>query len=242
MKAMESSERVESGIPGLDQILHGGFPKGRVVLIIGSPGAGKTIFCTQFLVHGAKNLGEKGLYASLEESKPYLLREMRQFGWNLEALEREGKIRLIDARPSRREKFSVTIERPGLSILPEILENAAQIGAKRIVVDSLSSLIFQFPRPEERRMVVLDLIEKLLESGGTSLLTLELKEMEDHRELAVEEFLAHGVVTLSTLRVGNSYVKALRVVKMRGTLHDMQLRPFAITGDGIQVFPNESVF
>jgi KaiC/GvpD/RAD55 family RecA-like ATPase len=236
------SERVRSGIPGLDEILNGGFPRGRVILVMGSPGAGKTVFCTQFLVRGAESFGERGVLALLEESRPYVLREMSRFGWDLEALEREGKICVLDARPARREKFSVGVERRGLSMVSEVVGAASRIGAKRIVVDSLSSLIFQFPRPEERRLVVLDLIDRLLETGATSLLTLEMGEADGGREVAVEEFLAHGVIALSSVRVANSYVKTLRVVKMRETLHDMQVRPFAITGEGIQIYPKESVF
>ncbi|MEM3018552.1 MAG: ATPase domain-containing protein, partial [Candidatus Bathyarchaeia archaeon] len=80
---MSKVERVPSGIPGLDDMLYGGIPKGRVVLVVGGPGTGKTIFCAQFLVSGIMEHDEPGLFISLDESRHHIIREMASFNWDI---------------------------------------------------------------------------------------------------------------------------------------------------------------
>ena len=89
-------DRVSTGIKGLDEMLHGGLPRGRTILVVGSPGSGKTTFAMQFLVGGAK-LGETGLYVSFEEKPERMKSNLSSFGWNLDSLEHDGKITFIDA-------------------------------------------------------------------------------------------------------------------------------------------------
>jgi hypothetical protein len=93
--------RTPTGIPGLDEILGGGFPQGRVVLVLGEPGAGKTILCSQYLANGIAKFGENGLFVSMEEGKGHYWREMSAFGWELEGAEKTGKFNFVDASPIR---------------------------------------------------------------------------------------------------------------------------------------------
>ena len=81
---MSGSERVLTGIPGLEEMLNGGFPRGRVILLVGGPGTGKTIFSSQFIFSGIEKHNENGVYVSLDESQHHYLKEMSAFGWNLE--------------------------------------------------------------------------------------------------------------------------------------------------------------
>jgi circadian clock protein KaiC len=96
-----SYSKVPTGIEGLDSMLEGGLPKGRIILIRGSPGAGKSILCSHYLFNGATKFGEKGIYVSLEESKHQLFREMQLFDMDFKSLEDENQVAFIDASPIR---------------------------------------------------------------------------------------------------------------------------------------------
>src|SRR5208282_3788221 len=139
----KTGDRTPTGISGLDEILGGGFPQGRVLLVLGEPGAGKTIFCSQFLFNGITKYGENGLAVSMEENRTHWDWEMNQFGWNFSSVEKQGKFSFVDASPIRaipgevkigkltigRQDFSL------LSLLELIRNNAKSINAKRIVAD-----------------------------------------------------------------------------------------------------------
>jgi len=246
--------RTPTGIPGFDEMLNGGFPKGRVVLIVGGPGSGKTIFATQFLVNGIKSYGENGLLVSLDESKTHFYREMMTFGWNLEELEKQRKFTFLDASPIRHIPGEVKIgkltigkrEFSMISLIEGIKSSAQTLDARRIVVDPIASLVFQYPDVVQRRTAILDLIEALIGTGATSILTLELRAAGLtsglERSVQLEEYLAHGVIVLQTIQVGRSLIRAVQVEKMRETLIDTQPRPYKIGDNGIEVFPRESVF
>ncbi|NIQ07562.1 MAG: hypothetical protein GWO20_18140, partial [Candidatus Korarchaeota archaeon] len=97
-----SIAKVETGITGLDPMLQGGFPEGRMILVMGGPGTGKTIFCSQFLYYGATKREEKTVYISLDEGKPHFIQEMHTFGWDFKELEEENRFTFIDASDVRR--------------------------------------------------------------------------------------------------------------------------------------------
>ena len=251
-RKMPMVDRTPTGIPGLDEILSGGFPRGRVILLVGGPGTGKTILTSQFLYNGIKMYGENGAFVSLDETKPHFYREMAQFGMKFEDLEKAKKFAFINASPLRHMPTEVrigiqAIGRKDFSIL-SLLEgtktHAELINAKRIVVDPITSLIFQYPDTVERRTATLDLVDALVKTGATCLLTTELRAFGPTIERAVqlEEYLAHGVVILSNAKVGKSYNRVLQVEKMRETPIDMQPRPYKISGTGIEVFPKETIF
>jgi len=242
--------RTPTGIPGLDEMLNGGFPKGRVILVVGGPGSGKTILGTQFLVNGIKSYGENGLFVSLDESKTHFYREMMTFGWNLEELEKQRKFMFLDASPIRHIPGEVKIgkltigkrEFSMISLIDGIKSSAQTSDSKRIVVDPIASLVFQYPDLVQRRTAILDLIEALIGTGATSMLTLELRAAGLERSVQLEEYLAHGVIVLQTIQVGRSLIRAVQVEKMRETPIDTQPRPYKIGDGGIEVFPKESVF
>lgn len=94
---------IPSGVEGLDELISGGFPKGRVILIVGGPGAGKTILASQFLYKGITNYNENGVLVSLDEGKNHYFAEMMKFGWNFKKAEEEGKFGFVDATRLSRE-------------------------------------------------------------------------------------------------------------------------------------------
>jgi KaiC/GvpD/RAD55 family RecA-like ATPase len=133
-----------------------------------------------------------------------------------------------------------------ISLIEVISNSAKTIGATRIVVDPLSTLIFQFPDPAERRKHLLNLVEALSDTGATCLLSSELQRVGMRgRRLQLEEYLAHGVVLMQTIVVGEEKKHNERVVqveKMRETEIDRQPRPYKITPKGIEVYSKESIF
>lgn len=247
---MALTDRTLTGIPGLDELLHGGIPRGRVVLIVGGPGTGKTILCAQFLVNGIQKHGENGVLVSLDESKSHVYSEMAKFGWNLAELETEKKLAFVDASPIRRLPGEVKIgkltlgkrEFSMMSLIEGIQRAVEMVKAKRVAVDPIASLLFQYPDIIQRRTAILDLVETLVNTEATCLLTTELRAVGLERSVQLEEYLAHGVIILQTLQVGKFLTRILQIEKMRETPIDTQPRPYKITESGIEVYSKESIF
>jgi len=242
--------RTPTGIPGFDEIIGGGFPPERVVLILGEPGAGKTILCSQFLYNGASKYGQSGLLVSLEESRSHYFREMAQFGWDFLGLEKAGKFTFVDASPIRTipdevKVGNLTLGRHDFSMISllEVVRNGAKkINAKRIVLDPISLLMAQYPDDVQRRKALLDVVEALSETGATCILSAELRRVGiKGRVLQIEEFLTHGVILMQTIATGRTMERTIQVEKMRETQIDRQPRPYRITGSGIEVYPRETV-
>jgi KaiC/GvpD/RAD55 family RecA-like ATPase len=247
-------KKVSSGINGLDELIGGGFPEGRVVLVVGGPGSGKTIMCSQFLYKGIQENKENGVFISLDESKKHYYSEMKSFGWDFEKAEREGKFSFVDAtRMSRVAMLKETLYKeessslrgkalPVDKLIGDIQAKIQQVSAKRVVLDTLAALVYRFPDPVERRTTVVDLIESLADLGATSLVTTELGHLGLERSALDEEFLVHGVIMLQTLFSGGTTTRAMQVEKMREAKVNPSLVPYSIDKNGIEVFPNMPLF
>jgi KaiC/GvpD/RAD55 family RecA-like ATPase len=247
-------KKVSSGINGLDELIGGGFPEGRVVLVVGGPGSGKTIMCSQFLYKGIQENKENGVFISLDESKKHYYSEMKNFGWDFEKAEREGKFSFIDAtRMSRVAMLKEALYKeessslrgkalPVDKLIGDIQAKIQQVSAKRVVLDTLAALVYRFPDPVERRTTVVDLIESLADLGATSLVTTELGHLGLERSALDEEFLVHGVIMLQTLFPGGTTTRAMQVEKMREAKVNPSLVPYSIDKNGIEVFPNMPLF
>ncbi len=214
-------ERIKTGIEGLDELLEGGFVKGSCILIVGAPGAGKTIFGMQFLIEGLKN-NENGIYFSLEERKEDLLSDVERFGWKdfLEKKESERKFLIVNLLPTSVEK-----------IREEIIRYCNMIDAKRIVLDNVTLMKMSWEEVKDqigkKRRIIFDLVSFFKSKKITSLLLSEWKG----EKLQTEEFLADGVIKLYYLAQG--LPRALQIVKMRKTKHTLELIPFEISDKGI---------
>jgi len=227
-------------------MLDGGIPRGRIVLVIGSSGTGKTVLSTQFIVEGLRT-GESGVFVSLDEDKEHYYSEMLKFGWDIAEYERKKLFLFVDASPVRTLPGTVKIgnltigkrEFSMLSLVEVIRSSVHKIDAKRLVVDPLTSLIFQYPDPVIQRNAMMDLVETLLGTGTTCLLTASPDSVASD---AAPLQLSHGVIALQNSPTGDSYGGTLQVLKMRGTSADRILRPYAIVTDkGIEVFSHEAV-
>jgi len=238
--------RLSSGLPGLDTMLDGGFNRGRVVLVLGEPGTGKTIICSQYLHHGAEK-GENSMFIGMNEPKSRFMKEMLALQMDFAKLESEGRFKYIDATEVRKIPEQAKVGRIAVggrelglvNLLDAIQDAIAKFEPVRIAVDSMSDLVFRFPTVEERRPVVLDLIETLQSTNATSLLTSELLSTGEERLLQPEEYLAEGVLLMRTLRKG---VRTIQILKMRGSTVDTHPRPYLITGRGLEVLATEEVY
>ncbi|MEM0360230.1 MAG: ATPase domain-containing protein [Candidatus Diapherotrites archaeon] len=235
-------ERVRTGIIGLDELLEGGFPEGRAILVSGGCGTGKTTFGVQYIYAGAEKYGEPGIYVTLDE-RPSLIREdCLTFGWDLRKLEEENMIQIIDGSIARigipsDEEFA--LPSTGFDVdklLIEILSSIKRYGAKRVVIDSIPSLGYNLKTEHEIRRAILKLGYLLEKAGVTSILISELGEGKNRfSKYGVEEYLVDGVIVLHYMGVGMTSNRTLHIRKMRGTKHSEDLHPLEITQRGIVV-------
>ncbi len=245
---------VPTGVPGLDELISGGFPKGRVILVLGGPGAGKTVLASQFLYKGISTYGDNAVMVSLDEGKNHYYSEMMKFGWDFKKAEDEHKFGYIDAtRISRvallKEKMlkeeSGSLRGKQLPVdrlIEEIQARIKELDAKRVVLDTLASLFYRFLDPIERRTAGVDLIEALSDLGATVLVTTELSELGLERKIMDEEFLVHGVIMMQTLYSSGTATRGLQVEKMRGVSVNTNLVPYTIDRSGIEIYPSMSMF
>jgi len=234
--------RVETKIPGLDEILNGGIPERNVVLVSGGPGTGKTILSQQFVWNGLQ-LGEPGVYVALEEHPVQIRQNMLQFGWNVKPFEEKGKFALIDAftagigKTKEYEKYVVT----DLNDLREIIDVLSQVvrdvDAKRVAVDSVTSLYIN--KPALARGIILQLKRVLAGLGCTTLFVSQISVGELGFGGPGVEHGVDGIIRLDLDEVNGELKRSLVVWKMRGTSHSMKRHPFDITSKGIVVYPKE---
>ena len=243
------SKKIATGINGLDELVGGGIPEGRVILVIGGPGTGKTTFCLQTLNFGALS-GEKCLYLSFEESVERLKGHMKNYGWNPDELEANGSLIIKRMDPfeiSRSVEALLAKARGELLIDIDEIENLIPKGFKpdRIVLDSLSAVSAAFAGKEEGYRIYIEQLFKALEkTGATTFLITEVnQDMNTFSRSGIEEFLSDGVVAFYNIRKGNIRVNAVEVIKVRGAAHKKKVVPFSmVPRKGIEIYPLEELF
>lgn len=222
--------RVKSGIPGLDAMLGGGFVKNSVVAVAGGTGSGRTIFCSQFLVAGAAEYDEPGLFLSFDSKKEAVYANLASFGWDMMELEREQRAVFIDYPQNELSSF---VEQESA-----IRDLVSTLGIKRVIIDSISPYSLQFSTSEERKLSTLRFVEAVRGWKITALIsseTVPASEQElPHTVSGVESF-ADGLIHLSFLRRAGKRERAIEIVKMRGCQHEHELMPAQITQYGFAV-------
>ena len=237
-------DRVPSGIKGLDELLGGGFPEGRCILVVGSPGSGKTTFALQYLYHGAM-LGETGLYVTLDEHPDLVKKNLQSYDWDIDGMEKKGKLLFIDASGIRRARTGdnslvSSYGSSGVDVtdFTELLKTINKVvegeNVHRIALDPVTSLMLRYVEELKRRRATVAFFDALI--------TSELKTSLMDRRFQLEEFLSHGVVLLHSLFHEGNIVRAVQIEKMRGISHDTQIRPYQFGATGIEVFPKDKVF
>lgn len=233
---MESkSFRVATDIPGLDQMIGGGLPNGSTTVVAGGSGCGKTTLSMQYLVNGALNDKQPGVYVSFNETPEILSLYMSQYGWDLDSLIDEGLLSILRLEPS--DIMQVIREDYG-----EVRDTIKSLEAKRFVLDPLSTFNIIVKDPFEQKMSLLKFCGWLRKNECTSFMTVEA-DMTPHTISGVgfEEFVADGVILLYNIQMRNVRQNALEVLKMRGSNHSRKIVPF-IFENGIKVTPDEKLF
>ncbi|MEM1587427.1 MAG: ATPase domain-containing protein [Candidatus Bathyarchaeia archaeon] len=228
--------RTPTGIDGLDVMVGGGLPKGRIVLICGGPGTGKTTIAMQYIINGVYKYGENGLYVSFDESMEKIFEEAKYYGWDFKTPYQEGKISFLDLSTQVKSK-KLSIDK----LVNMIKDSASKVKAERISVDPLTALTLFFPDIIERRNAILMLFDALTETKATSIVTDEIRE-DSERAILLEEYLADGVIILRSSQVEQGRVRTIEIEKMRGTQIDDQIRPYVIDEDGVKVISEKDIF
>lgn len=227
--------KLATGIEGLDFVCEGGLPAGRLALVQGAVGTGKTILALQFLARGV-TLGDPGVFVTFEETPAAIRENMRSLGVDVAALERAGTWAFVDAS-RRRDTVAVETGEFDLQALTARIRHAVEkIGARRVALDSLGAAMAQFSPTALRRPHVFTLAAELKDMGVVSLLTSELSTLAQDNVTGFEDFVADSVLVLRNTLSDERRRRTIEVLKMRGSDHRLGQYPFAIMpGRGIVV-------
>ncbi len=222
-------ERIKTGIPGLDKIMHGGIPKSQTLLVSGTSGTGKTILCSQYLFNGVTKYNENGIFLSLEEPPSSIRENLKEFGWHMDSFERAKRLAFLKYDPYHIEDVF------------DILESTIrEINAQRVVIDSISALGLHVKDSSELRRMIFNLSEILRRLDCTTILTSEIVPGSfGLSRYGVEEFVADSLIVLYYERIKSGFSRAIQIWKMRGSSHSETLHPYDINNKGIAVSPSE---
>lgn len=248
-------ERVKTGIVGLDNALMGGIPKGNVILVSGSAGTGKTLLVLSFIYYGATMYHEPGIFISTDQNPEEIRTQAKNFGWNLEELEKKKMLRLYH--------IDVTEEKD-MHYLKAIDKMVKETKAKRLVIDSLTTITeylapMEFQKSKDAKLfdaldsiipvtmsesiiaknVLIRILKKIKSVGVTSMVTSELPEEGNYLSRdTVSEFLTDGVIMLKPFKYARGDVDLI-VAKLRYGNHSKDIHKISITENGVQVKPAE---
>jgi circadian clock protein KaiC len=232
--------KAATGIQGLDEITLGGLPRGRPTLISGGAGSGKTMFGLEFLVRGATQYNEPGVFMSFEESIPDLTKNAASLGFDLARLAADKKLFLDHVLITRSEiSESGEYDLDGLFI--RIADAVQRVGAWRIVLDTIESLFSELPNPGILRAEIRRLFGWLKERGLTTVITAERDRPDRLTRHGIEEFVSDCVIVLDHRTREEISTRRLRIVKYRGSTHGTNEYPFLIDEQGISVLPISSL-
>ena len=232
-------EKAPTGILGLDQITGGGLPLGRVTLVAGSAGAGKTLLGMNFLVAGARDYGEPGVLVSFEESAAKVARNVRSLGFDLDELQRDGQLVVLSFPVESSE--IVGIGEFDFGPLFAVIDDAiSRVGAKRIVLDTIEVLFGAFGDDSIVRAELSRLARWLEHRGVTTIVTGERGDTSLTRH-GIEEYVTDCVIALDHRVREEISTRRLRVVKYRGSAHGTNEYPFLISAHGFTVLPVTSI-
>lgn len=232
-------ERIPTGIIGLDELIGGGFQKGKTYLISGEAGTGKTIFCLQYALEGLAK-GENTVYLTIDERPTHLIQDAATFGWDLETPIREKRLNLIDITPEFSElrlgRYKGNVENE--KIVDEIRSSIKKVNAKRVVIDPIAPMFASSENQFQLREYIRQLMFALDELGTTNVVSSIIDTGSNMiSKFGVEEFFASGVIVLWMEREEMVYNRVMMVRKMRGTPIDLRVRRFTIdSSTGITLY------
>ena len=219
------SERVSTGNVEFDRLIGGGFPRNSVILLAGSPGAGKTVLSAGFVYRGAVDYGEPGVYVCFAESRDKFIRDMKNFGMDFEPLIRKGKVAVLD--------LSLGTEVDVQSALSQILEAVTSLGAKRLVIDSITGVFAGVKSELEKRHILRLLYRLVQKTGCTTVVIADMPWGSGKIGSGIEEFIADGIILMESQFNNGTLKRHIKVLKMRGTEHTLKAHKYSISREGI---------
>ena len=220
--------RVPTGIPELDKLIDGGFPRNSMILLSGNPGAGKTILSATFIHEGATKYKEPGVYVCFAESRGEFIRDMRKFGMDFESLSTRDLVSVLD--------LSITTETDVQSALNQILEAITSLHAKRLVVDSITAMSVGQKEDLGKRHLIRLLYKLIKKTDCTAIIVADMPWGTRRIGGGIEEFIADGIILMES-NYNNEGVlrRELRIIKMRGTNHTQKTHEYKIGKNGIEI-------
>ena len=234
-----SLPKAPTGIQGLDEITGGGFPRGRPTLICGSAGAGKTLLAMEFLVRGASEYNQPGVFMAFEETAPELSQNVRSLGFDLDELAKEKKL-VIDFVRIERSEIDETGDYDLEGLFIRLGAAIEAVGATRVVLDTIENLFAGLQNQGILRAELRRLFRWLKDKGVTAVITAERGEGALTRH-GLEEYVSDCVILLDHRVTDQVSTRRLRIVKYRGTAHGTNEYPFLIDEEGFSVLPVTSL-
>lgn len=221
------SKRMPTGIKGLDEMLGGGLLSSTSTQVEGPTGTGKTLLGVNFLMEGARR-GEKSVMFTLEETPDQLRAIVGTLGWDLPALEKQGLLSIIYTSP---------VELSANLYLNDLRDEIKRMGAKRVFLDSLSSLSLGIPSERRFRELVYAVSKHVNLMGATLMFSIETAELLGTMRLSGlgTSAMTDQVIVLRYVELGGRLERAISVLKARATAHDTELRRFLISSEGLKV-------
>jgi len=238
-KKVKTLPKSPTGIQGMDEITGGGLPKGRPTLVAGSAGCGKTLFAMEFLVNGATQHDEPGVFVAFEENADELAQNVASLGFDLKDLIRKKKL-IIDYVRVERTEIEETGDYDLEGLFIRLGHAIDTIGAKRVVLDTVEVLFSALTNQGILRAELQRLFRWLKDKGVTAVITAERGDGTMTR-FGLEEYIADCVILLDHRVTEQISTRRMRIVKYRGTLHGTNEYPFLITRNGISVLPITSL-
>jgi circadian clock protein KaiC len=237
--APRSLPKALTGIEGLDEITAGGLPRGRPTLVCGSAGCGKTLLSMEFLVRGAIQYGEPGVFMAFEETGPELAQNVRSLGFDLDKLARQKKL-VVDFVRVERSEIDETGEYDLEGLFIRLNAAIESVGAKRVVLDTIETLFSGLQNEGILRAELRRLFRWLKDKGVTAIITGERGDGTLTRR-GLEEYVSDCVILLDHRVTDQVSTRRMRIVKYRGTSHGTNEYPFLINEDGFSVLPITSL-
>ena len=224
------SDRIQTGIPGLDGLIQGGLQAGDFVLLVGGIGTGKTIFSSQFAYQGALSMNQPAVYATFEEDVASLRKNLMKFGVDFQALESQKKVRLLDLE---------ALEGRGMgSNLETILSAIDEVKAKRLVIDSLTAFLSGTTGKFDYSFLMHLIYKTLKREKITTIMTVSQFNTPNEYSQGLEQFVADGVFEIENYLADNMELKTRFMVrKLRGAEHSRKYHTVVFSTRGVEILP-----